>query len=35
MTFVLVVQRNGVFASINQRYHVALIGWWRLHWRKT
>lgn len=33
MTFVLVIQRNGIFTSVNQRYHVALVGWWYLCWR--
>lgn len=32
MTFVLVIQRNGIFFSINQKYHVALVGWYKLMW---
>lgn len=35
MTIVLVVQRNGIFASLNQRHHVALVGWWRFMYRRT
>ncbi len=35
MTFVLVIRRTGIFASVNQKYHVALINWWRPMWRLT
>lgn len=27
MTLVVVVQRNGLYVSLNQRYHFALIRW--------
>lgn len=32
MTFVVVIRRDGFFASVNQRYHFALVGWWQIHW---
>jgi hypothetical protein len=35
VTIVVVIQRNGIFASLNQTYHVALVGWWRPMYRLT
>ena len=35
MSLVLVIRRNGVYASVNRRYHVALVDWWQLHWGRS
>jgi hypothetical protein len=35
VSLVLVVRRGGIYASVNLKYHAALVGWWRLHWGRT
>jgi hypothetical protein len=35
VTFVIVIRRNGFFASVNLRWHVGLVGWRRPMWRRT
>ena len=35
MNVVLVVGRNGIFASLNQRWHVALVNWIYPHWGRS
>jgi len=34
VTLLVVVTRGGIFLSVNQRYHVALIDWWRVFYAK-